>query len=308
MAKRKSTTVSGYYRKGHHTASHRRALSDSPYMLELAEGGLSARNLVSRHLSLRTLTSRLDVAPLYLVVPDPLGEVAPIFVREDMLYYLQPAELAALLNWVKPLNTKSNMAAIRARVTAFQNSALADEDTDYVETAGEVVSIIDTVLGWFEGSSSGGGSAPNGAIINAQGFVVGLKYIASQNHDIIFGYSPNKTMLIAFSTPANMRAFFPNLGNVGGTSNPFPLLPGDMPAGLIDYSLSHPDTMVRVKQGGGYEVAPAGYVSGYDGNGNPIVHPPSPPPGTGGSGASTGGVSSILPLGIGLGLLSMFKS
>lgn len=262
--------------------------------LELAENSpLAGKVAVNRaRLAGKMAVNRLET--LYLLVPDPREIMEPIFVRLDQVAKLPLPELNYLLEAVAPFNTPGNMKAIRAALY----SGLKDEDTDYVETANTVVTIIDTVIGWFGGSSGGssGNPAPTGSIIGMSGFIACAGVV--NGNITAYGVNPGRGAMIAFSNLPLFLQWFPNLPNGwGSTMAPTPL-PSNMPTGMVNYSNAHPDQVIRRKSGGGFEVVPNSVVVGWDTNGNPIIDPPSPDPSDAGT-SSGGGLSKlIIPAGI----------
>lgn len=257
--------------------------------LELAQGRnpLSGKMAVNRSLSGKVAVNKLET--LYLLVPDPREVMPPIFVRLDEVAKLPVDQLKYLLDAVAPFNTNSNIKNIRAALF----SSLREDDTDYVETASTVVDIVDTILGWFEGSSSSGGPAAPGSIVGYQGFVAHGKDIGG--HMTLFGIHPAKRQMIAFSNPENFRLYFPNIPPGFGTPT-FPAIPlPPLPTGMLNFVLNHPDKVVREKNGGGFEVVPGAGPVGFDNNGNPVIDPPAPDP----KEETTGnGLSKFLPAAI----------
>lgn len=303
MAKRRSTTVEGYYRKGHYTTGHKRMLNDS-MMLELAEGNPLAE------FEARSLVSKADQRSFYLCVPDPQGISDSIFVRADLLNVFDQSSLNELLQYCKPYNSKATISAIKKHYNQTARS-LRDgvegvetdsEGTDWVAIVETVVDIWDEVEGWFGGGDSGGTSVDNpGTIVNANGLVCMVYVVAGQV--VFFGVHPQMRQVIAFSSPAKLRSVFNNLPRWNWDS--FPVLPVGVPGGMstnfLKFVLQHPDTLCREK-GTGFEVVPGSYVSGTDPNDNPIIDPPPPPPGNN-NGSSSGSMSSLLTIGAGLLLL-----
>jgi len=263
-------------------------------LLELAEGRPGG-------LALRTVASLNKVN--YLLISDPFGEMPPVYVSELILSQFTPAQFSALINNFGKANTKKAVALIKNNIAAVRSSALSEEDTDYVETANTIVTIIDTVVGWFDsGSTSTPSNMSPGNIVNQSGLVVCAAVFNGQT--IVFGIHPSHRQLIAFSSPAHLKSVFPNLPhNIGSPSFPYPPLPPQVPPGMVQFVLNHPNVLCREKQGGGYEVVPGAQVIATDANGNPITNVP-PPGNPNPPSADEGGIGKWLPL----GLLALFSS
>jgi len=265
--------------------------------LELAEG--------NPMLALRTVASKF---PLYLLINDPEGTRPPLYVSEKLFYRFTPEQLQLLITNFGRLNDRNYVKSFinAVNVGKQQFTPVNDgegSDTDYVETANTVVTIVDTVLGWFDGGSGGSGQTQNpGDIVNAKGLIICMKNIGGQN--VLFGIHPALRQMIAFSDPAHLQVVFPHLPVGFGTTFPIPVMPSIVPAPFIEFCLKNPNILCREKSGGGFEIVPGATVEGYDQNGNPITNTP-PPPGTNPPSGSGGGLGSfILPL---LGLFALSK-
>ena len=296
MPKRKYTTVSGYYRKGHRTGEHRRALSDG-MMLELAEGSLSQRSTVSRSNA---------VARTFLLVPDPSGRNRPLYVREDRFNVFSPEMLEILLQKLQPYNSKARVSNVRNYVLNSRRGLRDGEtgsETDWVGIVNTVIDVWNEVEGWFGGSSGSGAPSHPGTLVNEAGLIACFFAVGTQL--IGFGVHPVNKQIIAFSTPELMKQVFPYLpaGIFNGTF-PVPLLPvfpptpGGAPTSMVQFALGHPDRMIRFKsRGEGYEVVPGAIIPGTDPNGNPVVEPPPPSGGTEGDTTNESkGLGSLVPL------------
>jgi hypothetical protein len=297
MPRKRSTTVSGYYRKGHHTSGHKRTLNDD-MMLELAEGNLSQRSVVSR-------TS----APVYVLVPDPEGISEPIYVKDEAFKVFSPSMLNYVLKELTPYNGKKKIQAVIKNISpAYQlkEGDTGSSDTDWVAVVNTVVEVWDEIEGWFGGGSSSSSQPQNpGTLVNANGLIACFLAVGTQL--VGFGVHPANKQLIAFSTPNNMKAIFPNLPSgifTGALPVPllpvFPPTPNGAPVSMVQFALSHPDKLIRMKSAGVYEVVAGGNVIGYDPNNNPVTDPPLPndetPP------AESSGIGSALPL-VAIGLI-----
>lgn len=240
MAKRKSTTVEGYYRKGHYTDSHKRMLNDG-MMLELAEGGDDGN---------RQLYIWGDDRNYYLV-PDPSNRQKPKFVREDATYFMDDNQYHRFLAYIANYNDPKYLAFMANKRNQIISGYGLSEGTDV--DWGEVVSIVDTVVGWFdsgkdeEGNPDSTNPNPNNFSIVGIGQFVVCVYTHPEGHLTAMGLNPVKKQLIAFSSPEELLKVFPNLPPWPASA--FPKLPPQVPQVLIDMALHHPNKIITYVQG-----------------------------------------------------------
>lgn len=232
MARRKSTEVAGYWRGEHYTQPHKRMLNDG-MMLELAEGQNSS-----------------DIWHTdwgYYIVPDPRNLNPPIYVREDVAFYMNDAEYSKFIDYITSFNDSRALNILMERRAAVTSGSLNEGEESSVDW-GEVVSIVDTVVSWFDSGSSGDENSPsnpvqNFSFIGADGLVA-CTYPNNQGGLILMGLNPIKKQLIAFSKPEEALKIFTQLP-LHIPPQQWVKLPSQVPQSLIDKALSNPNKIIQ---------------------------------------------------------------